>query len=118
MNANLFSRLFDGSDDPNRSAIETIDGSPHRWPRIDLARRQMGMCWLVAASKAGDRPLSAAHTEIGAGPRACISRDGRAGAVICRQHRLTRDTNLSYFIFRTRALAGGLRPVEGGKASA
>ena len=26
MNANLFSRLFDGLDDPNRLAIETIDG--------------------------------------------------------------------------------------------
>src|SRR4030081_3744801 len=26
MNANLFSRLFDGNDDPNRLAIETIDG--------------------------------------------------------------------------------------------
>jgi hypothetical protein len=27
MNANLFSRLFDGLDDPNRVAIETIDGA-------------------------------------------------------------------------------------------
>ena len=26
MNANLFSRLFDGLDDPKRLAIETVDG--------------------------------------------------------------------------------------------
>ena len=26
MNANLFSRLFDGLDDPQRLAIETVDG--------------------------------------------------------------------------------------------
>ena len=44
MNANLFSRLFDGVDDPNRLAIETIDGQHISYGDFGRPRRADGEC--------------------------------------------------------------------------
>src|SRR6476646_7524012 len=61
MNANLFSRLFDGLDDPNRLAIETSDG-----PRIsygDLIGRAVQMANVLVSRGVKPCARAAAQTE-------------------------------------------------------
>ena len=50
MNANLFSRLFDGLDDPNRLAIETVDGQRISYGDLIARAGQMANVLVAAAS--------------------------------------------------------------------
>src|ERR1700682_2976477 len=61
MNANLFSRLFDGLDDPNRVAIETIDGQRISYGELISRTGRMANVWVSRGVKPGDRV--AAQTE-------------------------------------------------------
>src|SRR3977135_2863257 len=61
MNANLFSRLFDGLDDPNRLAIETADGERIRYGGSRSLAGQTANVLVSRGVKPGDRV--AAQTE-------------------------------------------------------
>src|SRR5258706_13490769 len=61
MNANLFSRLFDGLDDPNRLAIETADGQHISYGDLIARAGQMANVVVSRGVKPGDRV--AAQTE-------------------------------------------------------
>ena len=61
MNANLFSRLFDGLDDPARLAIETIDGQRISYGDLIARAGQMANLLVSSGVKPGDRV--AAQTE-------------------------------------------------------
>ena len=55
MNANLFSRLFDGLDDPARLAIETIDGQRISYGDLIARAGQMANLLVSSGVKPGDR---------------------------------------------------------------
>jgi len=55
MNANLFSRLFDGLDDPTRLAIETIDGQRVSYGEVISRAGQMANVLMSRGVKPGDR---------------------------------------------------------------
>jgi malonyl-CoA/methylmalonyl-CoA synthetase len=55
MNANLFSRLFDGLDDANRLAIETIDGQRISYGDLMARAGQMANLLVSSGVKPGDR---------------------------------------------------------------
>src|SRR5256885_14264235 len=61
MNANLFSRLFDGLDDPTRLAIETMDGQRISYGELISRTGQMANLLISLGVKPGDRV--AAQTE-------------------------------------------------------
>ena len=61
MNANLFSRLFDGLDDPGRLAIETIDGERISYGDLIARAGQTANLLVSSGVKPGDRV--AAQTE-------------------------------------------------------
>src|SRR6478752_4044543 len=61
MNANLFSRLFDGLDDPTRLAIETTDGQRISYGDLISRAGQMANLLVSRGVKPGDRV--AAQTE-------------------------------------------------------
>ncbi|HBK07779.1 MAG TPA: malonyl-CoA synthase, partial [Acetobacteraceae bacterium] len=61
MNANLFSRLFDGLDDPNRLAIEMVDGQRISYGELISRAGQMANVLVGCGVKPGDRV--AAQTE-------------------------------------------------------
>jgi malonyl-CoA/methylmalonyl-CoA synthetase len=61
MNANLFSRLFDSLDDPNRLAIETIDGQRISYAELMARAGRMANVLVNSGVKPGDRV--AAQTE-------------------------------------------------------
>src|SRR3977135_3825911 len=61
MNANLFSRLFDGLDDPNRLAIETVDGGRISYGEVMSLPRPRGNVLVSRGVKPGARV--AAQTE-------------------------------------------------------
>ncbi|MBR0698387.1 malonyl-CoA synthase [Bradyrhizobium diazoefficiens] len=54
-NANLFSRLFDGLDDPNRLAIETQDGARISYGDLIARAGQMANVLVARGVKPGDR---------------------------------------------------------------
>jgi malonyl-CoA/methylmalonyl-CoA synthetase len=54
-NANLFSRLFDDIDDPNRLAIETLDGGHISYGELIARAGQMANVLVSRGVKAGDR---------------------------------------------------------------
>ena len=54
-NANLFSRLFDGLDDPNRLAIETHDGAHITYGDLIARAGQMANVLVARGVKPGDR---------------------------------------------------------------
>src|SRR5262249_45012055 len=60
-NAHLFSRLFDGLDDPNRLAIETHDGGRISYGDLIACAGQMANVLVSRGVKVGDRV--AAQTE-------------------------------------------------------
>src|SRR5580704_10660924 len=60
-NANLFSRLFDDLDDPNRLAIETVDGRHISYGDLVARAGQMANVLVSRGVKTGDRV--AAQTE-------------------------------------------------------
>src|ERR1700726_1439669 len=96
MNANLFSRLFDGNDDPNRLAIETIDGQ--RFSYGDLVARAGRMANVLVSSgvKPGDRV--AAQTEKSVSGLVLYLATVRAGAVYLPLNTAYTLNELDYFV--------------------
>ena len=95
-NANLFSRLFDGVDDPARLAIETTDGQ--RISYGDLIARAGRMANVLVASgvKPGDRV--AAQTEKSVPGLVLYLATVRAGAVYLPLNTAYTLNELEYFI--------------------
>src|SRR6266478_633694 len=95
MNANLFSRLFDSLDDPNRLAIETIDG---RISYANLMARAGRMANVLVNSgvKPGDRV--AAQTEKSVPGLVLYLAAVRAGAVYLPLNTAYTLNELEYFI--------------------
>jgi malonyl-CoA/methylmalonyl-CoA synthetase len=95
-NANLFSRLFDGLDDPGRLAIETVDGQ--RIPYGDLIARagQMANVLIARGVKPGDRV--AAQTEKSVAGLVLYLATVRAGAVYLPLNTAYTLNELEYFI--------------------
>ena len=54
-NANLFSRLFDGLDDPSRLAIETVDGQRITYGDLIARAGQTANVLVARGVKPGDR---------------------------------------------------------------
>src|SRR5437899_5630779 len=96
MNANLFSRLFDGLDDPTRLAIETADG--RRISCADLSARagQMANVLVERGVKVGDRV--AAQTEESVPGLVLYLATVRAGAVYLPLNTAYTLNELEYFI--------------------
>jgi malonyl-CoA/methylmalonyl-CoA synthetase len=95
-NANLFSRLFDGLDDPNRLAIETVDGQ-HITYRDLIARAGQTANVLVARGvKPGDRV--AAQTEKSVPGLVLYLAAVRTGAVYLPLNTAYTLNELEYFI--------------------
>ncbi len=96
MNANLFSRLFDSLDDPNRLAIETIDGQ--RISYADLMGRagRMANVLVNGGVKPGDRV--AAQTEKSVPGLVLYLAAVRAGAVYLPLNTAYTLNELEYFI--------------------
>jgi len=78
-NANLFSRLFDGLDDPNRLAIETIDGQRISYAALIARAGQMANALVARGVKPGDRV--AAQTEKSISGLVLYLATVRAGAI-------------------------------------
>src|SRR5947208_7002745 len=96
MNANLFSRLFDGLDDPARPAIETIDGQRIAYGDL-IARAGMTANVLVERGvKPGDRV--AAQTEKSEPALVLYLATVRAGAVYLPLNTAYTLNELDYFI--------------------
>src|SRR6267142_545361 len=95
-NANLFSRLFDSLDDPNRLAIETIDGQ--RISYADLMARAGRIANVLANSgvKPGDRV--AAQTEKSVPGLVLYLAAVRVGAVYLPLNTAYTLNELEYFI--------------------
>src|SRR3954447_17638262 len=95
-NANLFSRLFDGLDDPARLAIETVDG--RRIGYGDLIARAGQTANVLAARgvKPGDRV--AAQTEKSVAGLVLYLATVRAGAVYLPLNTAYTLNELEYFI--------------------
>src|ERR1044072_7661316 len=95
-NANLFSRLFDNLDDPDRLAIETLDGQ--RISYGDLIARAGRMANVLASRgvKVGDRV--AAQTEKSVAALVLYLAVVRAGAVYLPLNTAYTLNELDYFI--------------------
>ncbi len=88
-NANLFSRLFDTLDDPNRLAIETLDGTRISYGDLIARAGQMANVLVARGVKPGDRV--AAQTEKSVPMRWCsISPPCGRARSICRSTPPTR----------------------------
>jgi malonyl-CoA/methylmalonyl-CoA synthetase len=64
MNANLFSRLFDGLDDPTRLAIETTDGQRISYGDLIARAGQMANVLVASGVKPGDRVAAQAEKSV------------------------------------------------------
>src|SRR5262245_40574491 len=78
-NANLFSRLFDGLDDPSRLAIEQLDGTRISYADLIARAGQMANVLVARGVKPGDRV--AAQTEKSVPALVLYLGTVRAGAV-------------------------------------
>jgi malonyl-CoA/methylmalonyl-CoA synthetase len=117
MNANLFSRLFDGLDDPARLAIETTDGQ--RISYGDLISRAGRMANVLVSSgvRPGDRV--AAQTEKSVPGLVLYLAAVRAGAVYLPLNTAYTLNELEYFITDAEpslvvcdpSKADGIRPI-------
>src|ERR1700709_1180237 len=96
MNANLFSRLFDGVDDPNRLAIETIDGQRLSYGDLIGRAGQMANVLVDRGVKPGDRV--AAQTEKSVPGLVLYLAAVRAGAVYLPLNTAYTLNELEYFI--------------------
>ena len=96
MNANLFSRLFDGLDDPDRLAIETIDGQRISYGDLIARAGQMANLLVSSGVKPGDRV--AAQTEKSAPGLVLYLAVVRAGAVYLPLNTAYTLNELEYFI--------------------
>ena len=78
-NANLFSRLFDGVDDPARLAIEMLDGQRISYGELVARAGQIANVLVISGVKPGDRV--AAQTEKSVPGLVLYLATVRAGAV-------------------------------------
>ncbi len=95
-NANLFSRLFDGLDDPNRLAIETIDGQRISYAALIARAGQMANALVARGVKPGDRV--AAQTEKSVSGLVLYLATVRAGAIYLPLNTAYTLNELDYFI--------------------
>src|SRR6202522_2522895 len=96
INANLFSRLFDRLDDPNRLAIETIDGQHISYGDLIARAGQMANLLVSSGVKPGDRV--AAQTEKSVPGLLLYLAVVRAGAVYLPLNTAYTLNELEYFI--------------------
>jgi malonyl-CoA/methylmalonyl-CoA synthetase len=96
MNANLFSRLFDGLDDPSRLAIETTDGQHISYGDLVARAGQMANVLVSRGVKPGDRV--AAQTEKSVAGLVLYLATVRAGAVYLPLNTAYTLNELEYFI--------------------
>ena len=96
MNANLFSRLFDGIDDPSRLAIEMIDGQRISYGDLVARAGQMANVLVSRGVKPGDRV--AAQTEKSVPGLVLYLATVRAGAVYLPLNTAYTLNELEYFI--------------------
>ncbi|MDP3076243.1 malonyl-CoA synthase [Bradyrhizobium sp.] len=96
MNANLFSRLFDGLDDPSRLAIETADGQHISYGDLMARAGQMANVLVSRGVKPGDRV--AAQTEKSVAALVLYLASVRAGAVYLPLNTAYTLNELEYFI--------------------
>jgi malonyl-CoA/methylmalonyl-CoA synthetase len=96
MNANLFSRLFDGIGDPTRLAIETVDGQRITYGELIARAGQMANVLVGRGVKAGDRV--AAQTEKSVPGLVLYLATVRAGAVYLPLNTAYTLNELEYFI--------------------
>jgi len=96
MNANLFSRLFDGLDDPKRLAIETTDGQRISYGDLISRTGQMANVLVAHGVKSGDRV--AAQTEKSVLGLVLYLATVRAGAVYLPLNTAYTLNELEYFI--------------------
>src|ERR1700712_1617751 len=95
-NANLFCRLFDGLDDPNRLAIETLDGQRIAYGDLIARAGQMANVLVARGVKPGDRV--AAQTEKSVPGLVLYLATVRAGAVYLPLNTAYTLNELEYFI--------------------
>jgi malonyl-CoA/methylmalonyl-CoA synthetase len=95
-NANLFSRLFDGIEDPARLAIETIDGQRISYGELMARAGQMANVLIDRGVKTGDRV--AAQTEKSVPGLVLYLAVVRAGAVYLPLNTAYTLNELEYFI--------------------
>jgi malonyl-CoA/methylmalonyl-CoA synthetase len=95
-NANLFSRLFDGLDDPNRLAIEMLDGTRISYGDLIARAGQMANVLVSRGVKPGDRV--AAQTEKSVPALVLYLATVRAGAVYLPLNTAYTLNELDYFI--------------------
>src|SRR3954462_14788417 len=95
-NANLFSRLFDGLDDPNRLAIETMDGRHITYGDLIARAGQTANVLAARGVKPGDRV--AAQTEKSVAGLVLYLATVRAGAVYLPLNTAYTLNELEYFI--------------------
>src|SRR6516164_3001334 len=96
MNANLFSRLFDGLDDPNRLAIETVDGKPISYGELIARSARIANVLVDRGVKVGDRV--AAQAEKSVTGLVLYLATVRAGAVYLPLNTAYTLNELEYFI--------------------
>src|SRR4030081_2629132 len=95
-NANLFSRLFDGLDDPSRLAIETVEGQRITYGDLIARAGQMANLLVARGVKPGDRV--AAQTEKSVPGLVLYLGTVRAGAVYLPLNTAYTLNELEYFI--------------------
>ncbi|MGY3133205.1 malonyl-CoA/methylmalonyl-CoA synthetase [Bradyrhizobium sp. USDA 4503] len=95
-NANLFSRLFDGLDDPSRLAIEQLDGSRISYGDLIARAGQMANVLVERGVKPGDRV--AAQTEKSVSALVLYLATVRAGGVYLPLNTAYTLNELEYFI--------------------
>src|SRR5689334_15410607 len=95
-NANLFSRLFDGLDDPNRVAIETQDGARISYGALIARAGQMANVLVARGVKPGDRV--AVQVEKSVANIVLYLATVRAGAVYLPLNTAYTLNELDYFI--------------------
>jgi malonyl-CoA/methylmalonyl-CoA synthetase len=96
MNANLFSRLFDGLNDPARLAIEMLDGRRISYGELIALTGQMANVLVRSGVKTGDRV--AAQTEKSLPGLVLYLATVRAGAVYLPLNTAYTLNELEYFI--------------------
>ena len=96
MNANLFSRLFGGLDDPGRLAIETIDGQRISYGDLIARAGQMANLLVSSGVEPGDRV--AAQTEKSVPGLVLYLAVVRAGAIYLPLNTAYTLNELEYFI--------------------
>src|SRR6201994_699684 len=96
VNANLFSRLFDGLDDPGRLAIETVDGQRITYGDLIARAGRVANVLVARGVKPGDRV--AAQTEKSVAGLVLYLATVRAGAVYLPLNTAYTLNELEYFI--------------------